>query len=192
MRWLCLIGAALGVAACQPGEPDRMLMTYGSYASSPVVLLEVLVNGVPSAHGPVAYSKADIETPRTSDYNAVSYPPSLTSGQVVVSATWVEIFTAKAWTAEVTAPLSDLDYEGATDSVAMGPVFGPNGLMILTSDPVPKSATDIPTVDVARVCGDRVASLDADYTKDKENVFVTDILNFTYPPVTDPECPVQE
>jgi hypothetical protein len=193
MRWLTGAALTIGLAACQDAEPAYVLLTYGSYAASPVVVKDVTMNGAPVAHGAIAATEADMTTPRTTDYHTLGYPPATDRTQVTLSATWVEVFTHKAWTATVTGPLSAFARGSATDTILVGPVFGPNGLMVLTSDPLPTSATDIPQVDIARVCGTRTAEADFDYTADPGQLpGLPEMLQFSFPPVTAPECPVQD
>jgi hypothetical protein len=192
----CYAALALmtGLVACQDSsaEPAGLVLSFGSYDASPVVLLDVSVNGVAMAKSPVVAERSDTETPRTTGSYLLDFPPTVLAGDVVVSVSWVELFTQKAWQAEVTAPLSALVRDAGTDSVRIGPVFGPNGLMILTSDPIPTSATDIPLVDVARMCGSRLPGADFDYTVDPGELGITDLLQFTFPPVTTPECRAQD
>lgn len=192
--WLAASVAAFALLACQgnAGDPRSLLLEYGTYAASPVVLLDVQINGQPVPMSPVIFTLADQETPRASYSHLLSFPPAPAPGTVTVSVTWVELLTDQAWQAEVTAPLAAFDRDTTIDQIRMAPVFGPNGLMILISDPVPTSATNIPQVDVARVCGTRQPAADFDYTADPGELGLTELLQFDFPAVTSPECPAQD
>lgn len=193
MRWVQALCVVLGVAGCQGGDPDTLVLTFGTFASSPVVLKAVSVNGTPVAYSPVIATEADQLTPRTSYTQLLDYPGAGQGGNVTVSVTWVELLTHKAWQAEVAGPVSAFArYSDGQNALRLGPVFGPNGLMILTSDPIPTSATDSPLVDVARVCGARVAALDVDHTANPEELSLTELLQANFPPVTNAECPAQD
>jgi len=191
-------GALLAVtllAGCrEDGLPAGMSLSFGSYAASPVVLLEARVNGQPVEWpGYLVAGMADSTTPRGSGISLLDYVPAENPREVHVAMTWIEVMTSRAWRAEVVAPLSAFARAPGTGSVEVTPIFGPNGLMIVASDPVPTSATDIPLVDVARLCGKRVPALDADLlARPADTVNLQTILDLGVPPVTGAECPAAE
>jgi hypothetical protein len=154
------------------------------------LLRELRVNGGQVLADQVVYALADQEMPRSNGNNILNYPPHRSGSNVTVSATWVELRTNKAWRATVSAPVSSFVLEPATSGIRMAPVFGPNGLLILTSDPIPTSATDIAKVDVAKACGTREPTADFDETRDAQIVGVADMRSFEVPAVSAPECPL--
>lgn len=180
--------AALALASCVD-EPRNMTLGFNSYWASPVVLTEVLLNGQPVGFMPeVVAGAADNGEPRfPGGTYAVDYPTG--GGKVQVEARWVELLTDRAYAAEVSAPVGEFRRD-EPDTIYIVPIFGPNGLLILMSDPYPRSATDFDTKDVAQVCGARTPEADTDFAA-RRNEFagLEDALASDYPPVTAPVCP---
>lgn len=190
-----LFVGSLGLLACLPNsEPRGLLLTVGSYGASPAILLDTRINGAPVLpHHTLVSTSADVETPRSSSYHRLDYTPNVEPGRITVSITWVEIFTAKAWHATVSASVRSLVYQASTDTIRIAPIFGPNGLLLITSDPIPTSAAHIPLVDVARICGTRRPDLDFDFTANPTEIArLPELLAFNARPVTSPECPAQD
>lgn len=199
MTWCraAILAAVLALAGCRESEPRLMSLSFSSYAASPAVLLDFEVNGVTSGLFPtVVAGEAD-----SGEYRAgggvygLDYPAD-GSGSIRLQAEWVELFTQRAWRAEITVPLAGFSRETTFDqgdTLRLMPVFGPNGLMLITSDPVSASADDIRQVDVARVCGSRLPEADFDYTADPTALpQLSELLAFDYPAVAAPECPAPE
>jgi hypothetical protein len=197
--WALLVNGIIALAVSLmsscfgPSQPETMTISFGAYRASPVILLDARVNGKPVAvPGSLVDGVADdpMYSPRAGgSYSLLGYPRSTGHSEMIVSMTWVEVFTQKAWTAEVRVPLDRFDGNRVRSVIRFAPIFGPNGLMIVSSDPIPTSATNIPRVDVARICGSRVPGLDRDYTaKPDETISMADLLTTERVPVVLPEC----
>ena len=85
------------------------------------------------------------------------------NGTLQIEAVWVELLTHEAFRAEIVVPVLELQ-RSASNFAEMKPVFGPDGLMLITSDPLPETAVSTLIHDVGRVCGTRIPELDQDYT----------------------------
>lgn len=187
MRHAILV-AALALASCVD-EPRNLRLGFNSYWASPVVLTEVLLNGQPVGFMPeVVAGRADNGEPRfPGGIYSIDYPPG--NGEVRVKASWVELLTRRAYAAEVSAPL-DAFRRDEPDSIYIVPIFGPNGLLILMSDPHARSETDFDTNDVAQVCGTRTPEADTDFAARRNDYAgLEEALASDYPPVGAPVCP---
>ncbi len=185
---------ALALAACKEGrDPERLDLNFGSFEASPAILLDFRINGKTLGHFPtVESSRADTETPRGNGGASLSYPPGDPPGRITITAEWVELFTHKAWRAEFDLRTADFTWHEVLDQIRVTPVFGPNGLIIIASDPIPKSA-DVVTKDIARLCGTRAPEADFDFARRPDQIAqLPELLEFDFPPVTDPECPYPE
>jgi hypothetical protein len=196
---LAVLAALALLGGCREAEPARMSLSFGSYAASPAILLSAQVNGRSGPwQGMLVASRADQASPRGGGIVATDYPPAAEPGQVVVAMEWVEVFTGKAWAAELRAPVAALDRLAALDSVTLTPIIGPNGLLVLGSDPVPATADAVRPVDVARICGHRLPPRDSDYTRTPGAVAgLPELLARPRPSPTDTaapafECPAQD
>jgi hypothetical protein len=187
----------LALAGCQETEPRLMTLSFSSYGATPAVVLDFQVNGVSAGIFPtVVAGEADGDGRRAgSGSYGLDYPAG-GSGTVTLRAEWVELFTQRAWRSEITAPLSEFSRETTFDrgdTLLLMPVFGPNGLMLVTSDPIPTTATDDRRVDVAQTCGTRLPEADFDYTANPSALpQLGELLDFDYPEVAAPACPDPE
>ncbi len=182
-------------AGCRPDGPDGLAVAFDSYAASPAVLVEALVNGQPVEWpGTLVAGAADRVTPRGGGVSLLGYPPLPgDAATVAVTMTWVEVMTGKAWRAEVRAPVADFQRSPGTGSLRLTAIFGPNGQMIVASDPVPASAADIRLVDVGQTCGQRVRDADADLAaRPLATAGLTELLAAGVPPVAEAACPAQD
>jgi hypothetical protein len=189
MRGLQAVALCLSLGACSPTEPELLWLSFGAYSSSPVVLLEFSVNEKLGMQGLELVTGSSEGQPRGSGGASLGYPPGEPPGSVAIAAQWVELFTGKAWRAEMTLAAKDLIWiETSGPTMLMTPVFGPNGLFRVTSETA--SSAGIVQKDVARLCGMRAPEADADFTQRADQVAqLTELLDFPYPPVIDPECP---
>lgn len=183
----------LGAGACQRKVTSLSLST-GSYSSTPVILTEMRVNGVLYRfEGHVVAGMSDIMMPRGSASWSITIPEGL-SDPVRIETSWTEILTNRAYSATIEAPLKKFDVYQIGQGwykTTITPIYGPNGLLVIASDPIPTSADNIPKNDVARICGVRVPSADKDWRSEVNNVggHLKNAYARTYPPVENPECP---
>lgn len=191
---VAILAVVLALAGCREGEPRLMSLSFSSHTASPAVLLDFQVNGVTSGIFPtVVAGEADNDEHRAGGgVYGLDYPAG-GSGSIRLEAEWVELFTQRGWRAEVTIPLAGFSRETTFDrgdTLLLMPVFGPNGLMLVTSDPIPTSAGDIRQVDVAQVCGSRLPEADFDYTADPSALAqLSELLAFDFPAVAASNCP---
>lgn len=192
MRGLPLLLVLL--SACRAsGEPEGIALSFGTYASSPVIITDFRLNGEPAQHFPLLEnSEVDQISPRVGGaIYSIAYPPGDSPDSLQISASWVELLTHRAFSADLAVPVKELQTL-APDQVRMMPVFGPNGLLLVTSDPQP-SASDAPKADLARICGRRMPSADRDFSDAADTLGgLSEALGFDYPAVHDPECPMPE
>lgn len=166
MRRLALfLLALLALAACRIGQPSKMSLAFSAYADRPVVLTRMAVNGKDFALTPlVVRGRADVNRPfEGAGRRLMAYPPGPVSGRMVLDLTWVELPAGTGYAARVEVPLDRLE-AAASGGVEFMPVFGPGGLLIIASDPVPKTADATATTDAARICADRAPGADQDFT----------------------------
>lgn len=195
-RGVMAAAMALLQACFGPSEPDTVSLTFGAYRASPVVLLRAQVNGMrvewPDKLVSGAADNPNYSPRGGSGVSLLDFPPSIERGQVVFSMTWVELFTQKGWTAEVRVPIGLFHRYNDGRTMEMAPIFGPNGLLVIASDPPPVSATNIPRVDVGRVCGRRSPEHDRDYTRAPGDIIgLADLLARGRTAIDAPECPEQ-
>jgi len=188
----------LGAAACERKVMVYSL-TYDAYDSSPVIVTEIRLFGDVADYAPlVAYGQANLMAPRGPGANLRFLTTPMPS-PVEIQIEWTELLTGRAYTAGVTAELDSFDLRRAVNgySTAITPVFGPNGLLIIASDPIPTNAETIETNDVVKICGTRLASADKDWRSDtdKDTILGHDIgyaYEFAKPQAGIPECPYLE
>ena len=184
------LSLALALAGCREGEPRSLTLGFDSYGAAPVVVTFFQINGADTGLVPtVVAGMADDGNPRFASATYGGDYPRGDGGVVRVEARWVELLTSRAYAAEVSAPLDAFDRRDP-DTLYIVPVFGPNGLLLVTSDPITDSATDFTLNDVTRACGSRMAEADTDYAADPTALArLQEIMALDFPVVTDPECP---
>tara|TARA_R110000737_G_scaffold111883_1_gene144911 strand:- start:406 stop:978 length:573 start_codon:yes stop_codon:yes gene_type:complete len=154
--------ATLSLSACRLGQPSQMVLSYSAYTGRPVVLTEMSVNGTAMAMIPaVVNGRADTSKPRVGSLNQLLGYPAGKAGEMQLDMTWVELPSGAAYHAVVQVALKDL--QRSSNGVEFMPVFGPGGLLIIASDPVPKGPGDKITRDVLRTCATRTPDADRDY-----------------------------
>lgn len=191
MMRLAPLALILLLPGCLSGEPASYNLAFGSYRAVPVVVTEITVNGRDFQMVPVLVdARSDEVMPRAnSGLYTMDYPPG-DKGQISLDATWVELPTSRAYRAAVQVPLADLTTNEA-GGVDIAPIFGPNGQLLITSDPVPTSEADQPIRDVAQVCGQRSPGDDFDYRTTPDDL--PDLANVLAEPRPAPDstaCPV--
>lgn len=153
----------LSVAGCQLGQPDQMVVSFSAYTDRPVVLTEMTVNGTPMSITPkVIRGRADRNRPRVGSGRSLLGYPSGESGTMDLGLTWVELPSGNAYSTQVDVPLSEL-LPAASGGVEFMPVFAPGGLLLITSDPVPESASDTRINDVVQTCAARAPAADQNF-----------------------------
>lgn len=166
MRFLRVLGVILGLlvlAGCRMGGPDQMFMSMSAYTDRPVVVTRMSVNGRSLDMMPmVVRGRADTNRPRENAGGKMLSYPAGSGGVMRLDLTWVELPAGTGYQAVAQVPLGALERDG-TGAAAFMPVFGPGGLLIITSDPMPKSASDMTTRDVVRMCGTRTPAADVNY-----------------------------
>lgn len=192
MRALPLL--LLMLSACRASsEPEGVTLSFGTYAASPVIITDFRLNGIPVHSFPLLEnSEVDQIHPRVGGaLYSLPYPSGENAQTLQISAAWVELLTHRAFTADLEVSVGQLQTLGP-DQVRMMPVFGPNGLLLITSDPQPGTGmgTDMGTADLARVCGTRAPLADRDFTGAADAMGgLREALGFDYPAVRTPECP---
>ena len=154
----------LALSACRIGEPRTMFVSMSAYKLRPVVVTQMAVNGAPLRLMPaVVRGKADTNRPRSGSGRQILSYPKGDAGVMQLDVTWVELPAGLAYRAQVSVPLDELEKTGWRE-IAFMPVFAPGGLLLVTSDPAPKSADDETIRDVLRICAARAPDADFDYT----------------------------
>lgn len=152
-----------GLAGCQIGQPNQMALAFSAYTNRPVVLTEMSVNGSEMAFTPlVIRGRADTNRPQEGAGRRLLGYPGGENGIMDLDVTWVELPSGAAYSARVDVPLSNLN-AAASGGVEFMPIFAPNGLLIVTSDPVPTSASDRTVRDIIRICATRTPAGDKNY-----------------------------
>lgn len=171
--------------------PQSEELSFGSLASSPVVVTGLSVNGTAFGLVPLLVDgRSDEVTPRA---NAgafiVDIPPSA-DGKIRIDAVWVEVMTGRAFNATAAVPARDLDLENGAQ---LAPIFGPNGQMLITSDPVPSAGSAPATRDLVSVCGTRSVTEDRDYRVATDSLpDLAAVIADTRPEPDHPRCPVPQ
>lgn len=154
------------LSACWGSGAGMMSVSFSAYTDRPVVLTRMMVNGTSMPLIPfVIEGRADVARPQDGSRRSLLRYPRGKSGVMELDMVWIELPAGTAYAARVDVPLNALQ-KGANAALEFMPVFAPGGLLIIASDPVPKSASDRTTRDVLRHCADRVPELDFDYTKE--------------------------
>lgn len=185
-RLAAMFGVMVAVAGCQTEAPQEMAFSLTSYQSSPALVAAVLVGERSAIPLPtVVFGMADTGEVRSTSTERLRWDGA--SGSVQVKAQWIEMLTNRAYEAQTTVKVADL-FHSQPDVVDLTLIIGPNGLMLIGSDPLP---TEGPPRDVARVCGTRVPAQDrAIAAEANDHAKLTEALALTYPPVPpDSECP---
>lgn len=186
MRALALV---LLLAGCLPTQASTYGVSFGSLAASPVVVTRMSVNDGDFNVVPVLVDAwSDEVMPRSNGVYSMQYAGG---DDLALDIAWVELLTGRAYSASISVPVEELEQEG--DSLYFAPVFGPNGLLVVTSDPVPTSAENQPTRDVAQVCATRMPEGDTDYRAAPDSLpDLAAILADQRPPAGDAACPAPE
>ncbi len=181
MRAVALI---LLLAGCLPSQPSTYGLSFGSHAASPVVVTRVGVNGGDFAMVPVLVdARSDEVMPRSTGVYSVQFPSA--GDDVALDVEWVEVTTGRAYAGQATVPVKEL--ERLENSVYVAPVFGPNGLMIVTSD----TATD--RIDLAQICAARRPAGDTDYRAVPDSLpDLAGVLSDPRPATPQTPCPPPE
>lgn len=183
----------LALAGCRDEGAQVYGLSFGSFSASPVVVTRLAVNGQDFQPLPLLVdARSDQVMPRA---NAGLYSQPLAAGrngQVALELGWVELPTGRAFAADLQVPVQDLQRSGP-DQVQLAPIFGPNGLLLITSDPVPQSADDQPIRDLAQLCAARSPGEDTDYRAAPDLLpDLANVLAEQRPGFDDPICPEPE
>ncbi len=165
MRLLLALGV-LAISGCRMGDPDTMFLSMSAYTDRPVVVTEISVNGHSLDMTPrVVRGRADTNRPREhAGGSLLSYPVG-DIGQMQLALTWVELPSGEGYRAATEVPLDGLQTDGS-GAVSFMPVFAPGGLLIVASDPMPQSGSDMRARDIVRLCGTRASAADKNYAGD--------------------------
>ncbi len=182
--------AVMALSGCRTEPPDSMALSFGTYSSSPVMMLDFTINeqSVPVGFPSVQQGNADLYPDRTSSgFYMIGWPGDTSVAQIDVK--WVELLTYRAYSAQInvdTAVLPRVPSLGVQVEVQV--IFGPHGLMILAGE-LPGSKPE--PVDLAQACGTRQPALDEDFTGDPlAHAGLTEALQIDYPPVAaETACP---
>lgn len=189
MRGLTLLSVML-LSGCFTDGASTYLLSFGSYSASPAVVTRMTINGAEFGMVPLLVDgRSDKVMPRANaGYFSAPYPAAA-GGKVALDVSWVEILTGRAWNVRTHVAFSDLVVDDSK-IVEVAPIFGPNGLMLVTSDPVPTSESHQPTRDLARLCGTRSPSDDVDYRAAPDSLpDLAAVLHTSRPAVGRTECP---
>ncbi|SDX63736.1 hypothetical protein [Litoreibacter albidus] len=169
---LCAAGMAAPLAGGAMGwlgnaAPTAIALSDASHSTSPVMIEALEING--RAYGTVPYlASTDWDDPHGGNRTIAGLAVSpQDDAQIVVRATWVEIYTNRAYSGELTLPAGAVSIRDAGDRTALlTVVFGRAGHFAVSTDPKPNSS-DAPFYEiVAEVCAQREPSLDKDYRAD--------------------------
>lgn len=161
-------GAALVslLSACWGSGAGMMSVSFSAYTNRPIVLTRMMVNGTPMPLIPfVVRGRAEVARPQAGSRRSLLRYPRGKSGLMELDMVWIELPAGTAYSAQVEVPLGALQKGDGAEFEFM-PVFAPGGLLIIASDPVPKSASDRTIRDVLRHCAVRAPEFDFDYTKE--------------------------
>lgn len=184
------LGVLLALVGCGAGKPQIYGISFGSFAASPVVVTRLTVNGRDFRQLPLLVdARSDEVMPRA---NSGHYSQPLAGGQggqIELELGWVELPTGRAFAASVQVPARELQQGGARN-VQLAPIFGPNGLLLITSDPVPQSRHDQQTHDLVQLCAARNPDEDRDYRTAPDSLpDLANVLAEPRPGFGDPVCP---
>ncbi|WP_319412146.1 hypothetical protein [uncultured Cohaesibacter sp.] len=176
------------VAGCRQGDPAGLDLSFSSYAQTPVVLTEFRVNDVVLMPGErVVQGLADLNRPHENAGVSVWTMRLDGDGAILFEASWVELLSHRAYHAEIAVPVRQLQ-RNALDHVEMMPVFGPGGLLVIASDPMPQTGTETEITeiteihDAGQICAERQPEQDRDYTEDPTELpMLKEILDFDRP-----------
>nr|WP_321461760.1 hypothetical protein [uncultured Cohaesibacter sp.] len=170
------------VAGCRQGDPAGLDLSFSSYAQTPVVLTEFRVNDVVLMPGErLVQGLADLNRPHENAGVSVWTMRLDGDGEILFEASWVELLSHRAYHAEIAVPVRQLQ-RNALDHVEMMPVFGPGGLLVIASDPMPQTGTEAELHDAGQICAERQPEKDRDYTKDPTALpMLKEILDFDRP-----------
>lgn len=148
--------------------PEKLVFSATSFSSTPVMAISVRVNGMDAliASPESLYGRAEQEMPRLGGIATWDYLRGSSESRVLATAQWIKVLTNRAYQAVAEFDLSDLT-SWSDNAVLLSVIFGPNGQMIVGSDPAPTSETDQPKRDVADACGLRLPSAHFDFKPDR-------------------------
>lgn len=190
-RGVLALALVAALSGCLQDQPDSIGLSFGSERASPVVLTALAVNGQPlNVLVPeVVGGLSDEVMPRTNGLASLALPPG-EPGRIRLDLTWVELLTGRGWRATADLPLDEL-WHTSYGAPQVGPVFGRNGRLTVTSDPPPDAAGNQPRRDVLALCATRSPDADTDYRRDPDSLpTLRDTLSYYRPaPTTAPACP---
>lgn len=188
-----MLALVLALAGCKGDRPPGLSLRFNTLSPAPVVLTAISFDGAtPGAGMGVIAGRAEETRPGGGGGSVSLSLPKGAADHIEVHAEWSELLTGRGWQAKFDLPLADLQRDGMGNAELM-PVFGPNGLLIVTSDPLPKSAGDRRMKDILQLCATRDPAGDKDWRAQPDELpGQSDILALPHPPVTDPVCPLPE
>lgn len=156
-------GFAMGMFGSSP--PSAMSLTDASHPTNPIMVQSLVINGHSYGHPPYLAS-SDWENPRGGNGTSTGLRPPVQDGSVItVQAEWVEVYSNRAYSAEITVPDGEITIKDIADLTAyVTVVFGRNGHLAISTDTGPDAETgQYNGTIVAEVCGDRQVEDDVDY-----------------------------
>ncbi|QDC09483.1 hypothetical protein FHY55_09590 [Oceanicola sp. D3] len=178
---VALLAGCLGGAA-----PSEIELTRGTYRATPAYFTEVSLDGGQYLPLPSAMAgHADEMEPRTQNSMYLGWRGG--SGKVPVRVSWVELLSGRAWVAETAVDMGALE-RSASGAARIGVIVGPNGLLLVASDPLP---TEGGPRNLARTCGKRAPDNDRDLRAETgSEPKLARLFSYSYPPVPETtECP---
>lgn len=177
------------LAGCLQQEQNGLDLSFATYAQTPVVLTGFAVDGATMVEGPRAIQGlADLRRPNVEAGAMLLDLPQGTGDRLSLSVEWVELLSHDAYRAKLAVPVEALR-KSQSGYVQMMPVFGPGGLLLVTSDQPATGSDTGEKRDVARVCGSRDPKRDFDYTATPSALpMLREILDFDRPAGTGSGC----
>ncbi|PZO65873.1 MAG: hypothetical protein DI498_08535 [Paracoccus denitrificans] len=190
MKIVAALAVLVALSGCvQDGAAGGYDHAFGSFRASPVVVTKMSVNGGAFKLAPVVVDgAADTSLPRANGIDSMTYPSS-TNGTMTLQATWVELLTGRAYQAAVNVPDAELQ-KSPTGRLEFAPLFGPNGEMIVSSDPLPTAEGVGEKRNIVTTCAARSPADDFDYRADPNSLpMLADALALPRPAVGASRCP---
>lgn len=165
MSRMTLIGLSfLALVGCERSSP-KVSLAFSSYESTPVVVTGFALNGSDFGMLPmVVDGRADTARPNEGASRMDMQAGAGSGSSIAVTAEWTELTTGRTWQGALSVPVQQLETV-EPERVEMMPVFGPDGLLIVTSDRAADGNQEGRAVDVGQVCGSPVAG-SVDYRRD--------------------------
>jgi len=176
------------LSSCAARSQDVSL-ALSAYRGQPVVVVSLRLNEAETNLTPmVVAGQADVNRTDDAASRMLYTVVGIKQGRMVVDVDWIELTTGHFYVGTATVPLGELE-RGPSGAVELMPVFAPGGVMVITSDPVPKSADDLRRKDVMRTCAKRYAQSDHDYrTTPNEIAVLSEALQSMGPSHSVPPC----